>query len=46
MFGGEPRLDEPTVDLKVLHGKIGHLAMDNEFLEGTFTRAGMRSGKR
>jgi hypothetical protein len=26
MFGGEPRADEPTVDLKVLHAKIGQLA--------------------
>jgi hypothetical protein len=30
VFGGEPRADEPTVDLKVLHAKIGQLALENE----------------
>jgi len=29
--GGEPRPDEPTVDLKVLHAKIGQLALENDF---------------
>ena len=45
VFGGEPRPDDPTVDLKVLHAKIGHLALDNEFLEGTLTGAGMLGAK-
>ena len=27
---GEPRPDEPTVDLKVLHAKIGQLALEND----------------
>ena len=35
VFGGEPRPDAPTVDLKVLHAKIGQLALENEY-EGTF----------
>ena len=26
VFGGEPRSDEPTVDLEVLHAKIGQPA--------------------
>ena len=30
VFGGEPRPDEPTVDLKVLHAKIGQLALEND----------------
>ena len=40
MFGGEPRPDEPTVDLKVLHAKIGQLALENDFLEGALIKAG------
>ena len=31
VFGGEPRPDEPTVDLKELHAKIGQLALENDF---------------
>ena len=31
VFGGEPRPDEPAVDLKVLHAKIGQLALENDF---------------
>ncbi len=34
VFGGEPRADQPTVDLKELHAKIGQLALENEY-EGT-----------
>ena len=29
VFGGELRRDEPTVDLKVLHAKIGQSALEN-----------------
>ena len=49
VFGGEPRTDEPTVDLKVLHAKIGQLALENDwndFLEGALIKAGMLSAKR
>lgn len=31
VFGGEPSAAEPTVDLKVLHAKIGQLALENDF---------------
>jgi len=41
VFGGEPRLEELTVDLKVLHAKIGQLALENDFLEGAHIKAGM-----
>ena len=30
VFGGPQRPDEPTVDLKVLHAKIGQLALEND----------------
>jgi len=33
-------------DLKVLHAKIGQLALENNFLEGALINAGMLSAKR
>lgn len=38
--------NEPPVDLKALHAKIGQLALENDFLEGALTKAGMLSAKR
>lgn len=35
-----------TVDVKTLHAKIGRLALENDFLEGALTQAGMLSAKR
>jgi transposase len=46
IFGGEARPDEPAVDLKALHAKIGQLALENDFLEGALIKAGMLSAKR
>jgi len=34
------------IDLKVLHAKIGELALENDFLEGALTKAGLLSAKR
>lgn len=36
----------PTVDVKTLHAKIGELALENDFLEGALTKAGLLSAKR
>ena len=36
----------PAVDLKELHAKIGQLALENDFLSGALTKAGMLSAKR
>jgi transposase-like protein len=36
----------PPVDLKALHAKIGQLALENDFLAGALTKAGMLSAKR
>ena len=36
----------PTVDLKVLHAKIGELALENDFLSGALSKAGLLSAKR
>ena len=33
VFAGEPRPDEPTVDLEVLHAKNGQLVMENDSQE-------------
>jgi transposase len=45
LFGGaKPTADMP--DLKTLHAKIGQLALENDFLEGALTKAGLLSAKR
>ena len=36
----------PTVDLKVLHAKIGELTLENDFLAGALSKAGLLSAKR
>ena len=46
VFDGPRRRDEPPVDVKVLHAKIGQLTLENDFLEGALTKAGMLSAKR
>ena len=45
VFGSaKPKTVEP--DLKVLHAKIGQLTLENDFLEGALTKAGLLSAKR
>jgi len=45
VFGGiKPTADTP--DLKTLHAKIGQLALENDFLEGALTKAGLLSATR
>jgi len=46
VFDGPRRKDEPAVDVKVMQAKIGQLALENDFLEGALTKAGMLSAKR
>jgi len=48
VFGsGAARTDAaPAVDLKSLHAKIGELALENDFLAGALSKAGMLSAKR
>jgi transposase-like protein len=46
-FGpGGGRAAQPVVDVKALHAKIGELTLENEFLEGALTKAGLLSAKR
>ena len=36
----------PAVDVKSLHAKIGELTLENDFLEGALSKAGLLSAKR
>ncbi|QRR07582.1 transposase [Burkholderia sp. MS455] len=42
---GAPSNESP-VDLKSLHAKIGELTLENDFLSGALTKAGLLSAKR
>ena len=46
VFGGSQPASEPPVDLKALHAKIGELALENDFLSGALSKAGLLSVKR
>jgi transposase len=48
VFGGEAKADPAAVavDLRTLHAKIGALTLENDFLEGALTKAGLLSVKR
>jgi transposase len=48
VFGAEARPEPaaPAVDLKSLHAKIGKLTLENDFLEGALSKAGLLSAKR
>jgi transposase len=35
----------PEIDVKSLHAKIGELTLENDFLEGALTKAGLLSAK-
>jgi len=45
VFGGTNATSDAP-DLKVLHAKIGQLALENDFLEGALIKAGLLSAKR
>ncbi len=36
----------PAIDMKTLHAKIGELTLENDFLSGALTKAGLLSAKR
>lgn len=44
--GGSARASAPVVDVKSLHAKIGELTLENDFLEGALSKAGLLSAKR
>jgi transposase len=39
-------VNEPPVDLKTLHAKIGQLALENDFLSGALGKAGLLSARK
>jgi hypothetical protein len=43
---GPPLSKEPSIDVKTLHAKIGELTLENDFLEGALTKAGLLSAKK
>jgi transposase-like protein len=48
VFGADAASAPPaaTADVKTLHAKIGELTLENDFLAGALTKAGMLSAKR
>jgi hypothetical protein len=44
--GGGNGAAQPAVDVKSLHAKIGALTLENDFLEGALSKAGLLSAKR
>ena len=47
VFGpGNMAPSAPAIDVKSLHAKIGELTLENDFLEGALTKAGLLSAKR
>lgn len=44
--GSGPPGKEPAIDVKTLHAKIGELTLENDFLEGALTKAGLLSAKK
>jgi transposase len=48
VFGAEPKQGSaiPTVDVKMLHAKIGELTVTNDFLSGALGKVGLLSAKR
>ncbi len=47
VFGtGSPAPATPAVDVKSLHAKIGELTLENDFLEGALSKAGLLNARR
>jgi transposase-like protein len=44
--GNGSATQQPAVDVTALHAKIGELTLENDFLEGALTKAGLLSAKR
>ena len=44
--GSSTASSDDSPDIKTLHAKIGQLALENDFLSGALTKAGLLSAKR
>ena len=46
VFGPGASAAQPAIGVKSLHAKIGELTLENDFLEGALSKAGLLSAKR
>jgi len=46
VFGPGSAQATPPVDVKALHAKIGELTLENDFLEGALSKAGLLNARR
>ena len=46
VFESRGHQEAPPIDIKALHAKIGELILENDFLEGALSKAGLLSAKR
>ena len=46
IFVKSSKPDDRPIDVKTLRAKVGQLTLENDFLEGALTKAGMLSAKR
>ncbi len=46
VFEGSGQKEALPIDIKALHAKIGELILENDFLEGALSKAGLLSAKR
>jgi transposase-like protein len=46
VFGPGNGAAQPVIDVKSLHAKIGELTLENDFLEGALSKAGLLNAKR
>ena len=46
VFGADSCPEEPVLDLKELHAKIGQLTLEKDFLHGALSKAGLLSGRK
>ena len=46
VFGAGGGAAPPAIDVKSLHAKIGELTLENDFLEGALSKAGLLSARR
>ena len=46
VFEKPSKPDDPPIDAKTLHAKVGQLTLGKKFLEGVLTKADMLSAKR
>ena len=44
--GGGSASAAPAADIKALHAKIGELTLENDFLEGALSKAGLLNARR